>query len=148
MEIHFKDEGARSIIVGGMIKKYLLEKSRIVWQAPNERNFHIFVEILDLPAEQKAKYGLTRPEDYLYINQGGSIRADGWDDAEELGLVLVTVHVYPVTGDPPLNDGGEKLIVTVLRPAEGTKLVGASGVVEGTNVTASLAGLTPSEFST
>jgi myosin-7 len=88
MEIHFKDEGARSIIVGGMIKKYLLEKSRIVWQAPNERNFHIFVEIFDLPAEQKAKYGLTRPEDYLYINQGGSIRADGWDDAEELGLVL------------------------------------------------------------
>lgn len=84
MEIHFKDAGARSVIIGGTIKKYLLEKSRIVWQAAGERNFHILVEIFELPAAMKAKYALTKPEDYFYINQGGSIRAEGWDDKEEI----------------------------------------------------------------
>jgi myosin-7 len=88
MEVHFKDEGSRSIIVGGVINKYLLEKSRIVWQAAGERNFHVFIEIFDLPADLKAKYALTKPEDFFYINQGGSIRAEGWDDKAELGLVL------------------------------------------------------------
>ena len=57
-------------------------------EAPGERNFHILIEIFELPAAAKNKYGLTTPEDYFYINQGGSIRADGWDDKEELGLVL------------------------------------------------------------
>ena len=62
MEIHFKDEGARSTIVGGVINKYLLEKSRIVWQAPGERNFHILIEIFELPPKILERYGLTRPE--------------------------------------------------------------------------------------
>ena len=84
MEIHFKDEGTRSVIIGGSIKKYLLEKSRIVWQATGERNFHILIEIFELPAAMKAKYALTKPEDYFYINQGGSIRAEGWNDKEEI----------------------------------------------------------------
>eukprot|EP01051_Picozoa_sp_SAG22_P006550 SAG22_NODE_433_length_10557_cov_6.586728_1_plen_430_part_00 len=87
MEVHFQDMGSKSSIVGGDIKKYLLEKSRIVWQAPGERNYHVFVEIFDLPPAMKAKYELTRPEDFFYINQGGSIRAEGWDDKEELNLV-------------------------------------------------------------
>ena len=46
------------------------------------------IEIFELPAAMKAKYALTTPEQFFYINQGGSIRADGWDDKEELSLVL------------------------------------------------------------
>lgn len=68
--------------------RYLLEKSRIVWQAAGERNFHIFVEIFDLPTELRSAYHLTKPEDYWYINQGGSIRVDGWNDKEEILAVL------------------------------------------------------------
>lgn len=88
MEVHFSDEGARSTIVGGVIKKYLLEKSRIVWQATGERNFHAMLSVFYLPAALKAKYALTKPDDFFYINQGGSTIAEGWDDAEELGLVM------------------------------------------------------------
>lgn len=69
------------------LSRYLLEKSRIVWQAPGERNFHIFIEMFELPQELKTKYHLTQPEEFHYINQGGSIRADGWNDKEEMGMV-------------------------------------------------------------
>ena len=98
MNVHFKDEGPRSVIVGGTIKKYLLEKSRIVWQAAGERNFHILIEIFELPAAMKAKYSLTRPEDYFYINQGGSTKADGWDDKEEINSVLAAFQRLGIEG--------------------------------------------------
>lgn len=67
--------------------RYLLEKSRIVWQAAGERNFHIFVEIFHLPQDKLARYALTRPEDFFYINQGGCVKVDGWDDKEEIEAV-------------------------------------------------------------
>eukprot|EP01047_Picozoa_sp_COSAG01_P021654 COSAG01_NODE_1262_length_10999_cov_12.033853_2_plen_90_part_00 len=59
-----------------------------MWQAAGERNFHIFIEIFELPAAMKSQYGLTRPEDYFYINQGGTMRAEGWDDKAEIEGVL------------------------------------------------------------
>ena len=50
--------------------EYLLEKSRIVTQAPEERNYHVFYEMLTgLTNEQKQKYGLLTPEKYFYLNQ-------------------------------------------------------------------------------
>lgn len=39
IEIKF-DKGGR--IISGSIINYLLEKSRVVFQSPNERNYHIF----------------------------------------------------------------------------------------------------------
>ena len=42
------------LITGANATEYLLEKSRIVTQAPEERNFHVFYEILaGMPKEQK-----------------------------------------------------------------------------------------------
>jgi len=52
------------------VTEYLLEKSRIVTQAPEERNYHVFYEMLTgLTNEQKQKYGLLTPEKYFYLNQ-------------------------------------------------------------------------------
>lgn len=60
-------------ITGARITEYLLEKSRIVTQATEERNYHVFYEILKgLQKEQKELYGLTSAEKYFYLNQGGN----------------------------------------------------------------------------
>ncbi len=51
--------------------EYLLEKSRIVTHAPEERNYHVFYELLaGLPEDQRLKYGLMSAEKYFYLNQG------------------------------------------------------------------------------
>ena len=43
VEIHF-DTGGK--ICGAQIMNYLLEKSRVVYQAQNERNYHIFYQLV------------------------------------------------------------------------------------------------------
>ena len=60
------------VISGAKTSEYLLEKSRIVGQARGERNYHVFYEMLcGLPPDELAKFGLSRPGDYLYLNQVG-----------------------------------------------------------------------------
>uniref|UniRef100_A0A6B2EBK9 Putative myosin class ii heavy chain n=1 Tax=Phlebotomus kandelakii TaxID=1109342 RepID=A0A6B2EBK9_9DIPT len=81
LEVYFK-QGA---IVGAKITQYLLEKSRIVTQAPGERNYHVFYELLGgLTEAERTKYGLLEAEKYFYLNQGGSDCAPGRVDWESL----------------------------------------------------------------
>lgn len=81
LEVYFK-QGA---IVGAKITQYLLEKSRIVTQAPGERNYHVFYELLGgLSETERNKYGLLAPDKYFYLNQGGSDCAPGRVDWESL----------------------------------------------------------------
>jgi myosin-15 len=58
------------LIVGAKISEYLLEKSRIVSQTTDERNYHVFYELLiGLDEEEKKKYGLLDASKYFYLNQ-------------------------------------------------------------------------------
>lgn len=61
-------------IIGGRITQYLLEKSRIVTQASEERNYHVFYELLaGLDQQLRDKYGLLTPDKYFYLNQVSKI---------------------------------------------------------------------------
>ena len=52
------------------IEKYLLEKSRIVSQAPEERNYHVFYYLLvGADAELKKRLRLLDINDYSYLTQ-------------------------------------------------------------------------------
>ena len=52
------------------IEKYLLEKSRIVSQAPEERNYHVFYYLLSgADAETKAELQLMDIDSYKYLTQ-------------------------------------------------------------------------------
>ncbi|XP_053952311.1 unconventional myosin-XV isoform X1 [Anastrepha ludens] len=88
LEVYFKN-GA---IVGAKITQYLLEKSRIVTQAPGERNYHVFYEMLGgLSETERTKYGLLEADKYFYLNQGATDCAPGrvdWDSLQSAMQVL------------------------------------------------------------
>ena len=65
IDIYFNNNG---IIEGAKIDQYLLEKSRIVHQNPNERNYHIFYCMLQgLSKEHKDKLHLKDASHYKYL---------------------------------------------------------------------------------
>ncbi|XP_062444614.1 unconventional myosin-XV [Rhea pennata] len=90
VEIFLED----GLICGAITSQYLLEKSRVVFQAKTERNYHIFYEMLaGLPAQQRQKYFLQDAETYYYLNQGGNCEIPGKDDAEDFRRLLNTMEV-------------------------------------------------------
>ncbi|KAM7372261.1 hypothetical protein PAMP_009441 [Pampus punctatissimus] len=69
---HALGEHPPGVISGAITSQYLLEKSRIVFQAKDERNYHIFYEMLaGLPSQQKQAFYLQEAETYYYLNQAG-----------------------------------------------------------------------------
>ncbi|KAF7490609.1 Myosin-VIIa [Sarcoptes scabiei] len=91
IDIHFNKHG---VIEGAKIDQYLLEKSRIVNQALDERNYHIFYCMLDgLNKEDKAKLELQDASQYFYLTQGGSITCEGRDDAAEFADIRSAMKV-------------------------------------------------------
>ncbi|XP_075037418.1 unconventional myosin-XV [Mixophyes fleayi] len=77
------------VICGAITSQYLLEKSRIVFQAKNERNYHIFYEMLaGLPSQQKQAFYLQDAETYYYLNQGGNCEIPSKSDAEDFRRLL------------------------------------------------------------
>jgi hypothetical protein len=86
MEVNFN---GRAQICGSQIINYLLEKSRVVFQANSERNYHIFYMLpIAATPEQRARFALTRPEEYAYTNRSSSIIVEGLDDAGEYKELL------------------------------------------------------------
>ncbi|XP_068586287.1 unconventional myosin-Va isoform X1 [Cebidichthys violaceus] len=72
-------------IIGANMRTYLLEKSRVVFQADEERNYHIFYQLCassHLPEFKMLK--LSNANDFLYTRQGRSPVIDGVDDTKEL----------------------------------------------------------------
>ncbi|KAL0491036.1 myosin I heavy chain [Acrasis kona] len=89
---------------GGKITNYLLEKSRVVSQSKNERNFHIFYQLLvGATQREKDEFGLTRPEDYAYLNKGGCYTVDGIDDVAEFKDTKRAMDVMGITQQEQKN---------------------------------------------
>ena len=66
ISINFSKEGK---ILNAHFETYLLEKSRLVKIAQNERNYHVFYQlILGSSEEEKKKYNLQNLEYYNYLN--------------------------------------------------------------------------------
>ncbi|KAG6976677.1 hypothetical protein JG688_00001116 [Phytophthora aleatoria] len=85
IELRFRDE--RRKLAGARIRTYLLEKIRVIKQAPHERNFHIFYELLSadnycVSKEQKQVLALSGgPQSFRLLNQSlCSKRRDGVKD--------------------------------------------------------------------
>ena len=76
--------------MGAWTDHFLLEKSRLVHVDPDERNYHIFYEMLKgLSAEKLVDLKLTgEAEDYTILAQGGCCSLEDVDDAAEFVSVV------------------------------------------------------------
>src|ERR1700722_10764202 len=78
LEIHFNTQGEP---VGANINNYLLEKSRVVGQITNERNFHIFYQFTkDASHLPRTDFGVQEPKSNLYTSRSKCFDVDGIDD--------------------------------------------------------------------
>ncbi|XP_018338219.1 PREDICTED: unconventional myosin-Va isoform X1 [Trachymyrmex septentrionalis] len=66
-------------ITGASMRTYLLEKSRVVFQANEERNYHIFYQMCSA-AKRLPQLYLSDQNQFHYLNQGNNPRIDGVDD--------------------------------------------------------------------
>ncbi|XP_051159362.1 myosin-VIIa [Leptopilina boulardi] len=95
IDIHFNNQG---VIEGAKIEQYLLEKSRIVSQNMDERNYHIFYCMLaGLSKDEKQKLELEDASSYRYLVGGGSITCEGRDDAAEFADIRSAMKVLLFT---------------------------------------------------
>uniref|UniRef100_A0AAX7TJV2 Myosin VIIAb n=1 Tax=Astatotilapia calliptera TaxID=8154 RepID=A0AAX7TJV2_ASTCA len=95
IDIHFNKRGA---IEGAKIEQYLLEKSRVCRQAPDERNYHIFYCMLKgMAPEMKSKLGLGLATDYSYLTMGSCTKCDGRNDLSDYSSILSAMKVLMFT---------------------------------------------------
>ncbi|XP_040888814.1 unconventional myosin-IXAa isoform X3 [Toxotes jaculatrix] len=67
IQVNYQESGT---VRGAYVEKYLLEKSRLVYQEHNERNYHVFYYLLaGASEEERTAYHLKKPEEYHYLTQ-------------------------------------------------------------------------------
>ncbi|CAF1093948.1 unnamed protein product [Rotaria sordida] len=75
----------RNHICGASMKTYLLEKSRVIYQASDERNYHIFYQLCSQANQSEMKsLALLSADRFRYTSQGNAITIKGINDAEQL----------------------------------------------------------------
>merc|ERR1719430_1065277 len=94
---------ASGYIAGANIETYLLEKARIIRQAPDERTFHIFYQLLlGASKEFKSQLLLDDAKNYTFMTQGG-LRVPGIDDIEEFAATQNAMKVMGITDEDMIS---------------------------------------------
>ncbi|XP_053965752.1 myosin heavy chain, non-muscle isoform X1 [Anastrepha ludens] len=90
---------ASGYISGANIETYLLEKSRAIRQAKDERTFHIFYQLLaGASHEQRDKFILDDIKSYPFLSNG-SLPVPGVDDFAEFQATVKSMNIMGMTSD-------------------------------------------------
>uniref|UniRef100_A0AAF5I0Q2 Myosin motor domain-containing protein n=1 Tax=Strongyloides stercoralis TaxID=6248 RepID=A0AAF5I0Q2_STRER len=101
IRIHFSSAGK---LAGADIEHYLLEKSRVIKQAPGERSYHIFYQIMSGAVEGlREKLFLTKDiRSYSFVSQA-EVTIDGMDDKEEMQITDEAFDIMKFTDKEKLE---------------------------------------------
>ncbi|KKA30463.1 hypothetical protein TD95_000660, partial [Thielaviopsis punctulata] len=110
LQIHFNPQGEP---IGADITNYLLEKSRVVGQITNERNFHIFYQFTKGASDNyRSTFGIQKPETYLYTSRSNCFDVDGIDDLAEFQDTLNAMKIIGLT--QPEQDQIFRMLAAIL----------------------------------
>ncbi|XP_073705873.1 unconventional myosin-VIIb [Garra rufa] len=91
VEVFFNKKGN---IEGAHMEQYLLEKSRVCHQAPQERNYHIFYCMLSgMKSDHKKTLSLGDASEFKYLTEGNCLTCDGRDDTDEFGRIRAALKI-------------------------------------------------------
>merc|ERR1719400_2853370 len=106
---------ASGYIAGANIETYLLEKARIIRQAPDERTFHIFYQLLTGASQEfKSQMLLDDAKNYTFMTAGG-VKVPSLDDTEEFQLTWDAMRIMCIS---------EEDIISICKVISGTLLFG------------------------
>ncbi|XP_073667748.1 uncharacterized protein myh14 isoform X5 [Paramisgurnus dabryanus] len=90
-------------IVGANIETYLLEKSRAIRQAKDERTFHIFYQLLSGATETTRKELLLGSADEYRFLCGGSLPVPGQSDAENFTQTMDSMTIMGFSNEESIS---------------------------------------------
>ncbi|XP_073720711.1 unconventional myosin-Vc isoform X1 [Misgurnus anguillicaudatus] len=81
-------------IIGANMRTYLLEKSRVVFQSENERNYHIFYQMCACANQPEFKsLKLLSADEFNYTCMGGEMEIEGVDDRVDMAETRRTFNL-------------------------------------------------------
>lgn len=94
IKICFEGSG---FITGTFIETFILEKGRIPRQQPDERNFHIFYQLLNgCSLQEKSEYLLESASNYKYLTNG-DVKVSSLNDSAEFKETINAMEIMDFT---------------------------------------------------